>query len=161
MRILFTISLLCSILFLNCVILQDLRSQPRWSRSQNRHLLSSWGHSHQTLHPLLDLYLGTNLDLSTRTHALMGSIVTLVFHIGQFSPIVGGVPTPATIFSLLREDHVNNHISLPPQNMDMRTLCQVEVTPCKSEGIEPSPWSTLCQVKLRSHPHTKLTLHQV
>src|SRR5882724_10216250 len=57
----------------------------------------------------------------------------------KFSPIAGGVPTPATIFPSLQEDHVNNHISLgvTPQNMDMRTLCQVEVTPRKSEGIEP------------------------
>jgi len=57
----------------------------------------------------------------------------------KFSPTAGGVPTPATIFPLLGEDHVNNHISLgvPPPNMDMRTPCQVEVTPCKSEGIEP------------------------
>src|SRR5882724_11623657 len=43
------------------------------------------------------------------------------------------------ILPLLREDHVNNHISLgvPPPNTDMQTPCQVEVTPCKSEGIEP------------------------
>src|SRR5882724_5787178 len=52
------------ILFLNCVVLQDIRSQPKWSRSQNQCLLSSWGHSHQTLHHLLDLYLGTDLDSS-------------------------------------------------------------------------------------------------
>src|SRR5882724_766809 len=58
----------------------------------------------------------------------------------KFSLIMGVVPTPATILPLLREDHVNNHISLgvPPLNMDMQTPCQVEVTPCKSEGIEPS-----------------------
>src|SRR5882724_5922490 len=57
----------------------------------------------------------------------------------KFSPTVGGVPTPATIFPLLREDHVNNHLSLgvPPPNMDTRTPCQVEVIPHKSEGIEP------------------------
>src|SRR5882724_7727273 len=57
----------------------------------------------------------------------------------KFSPTTGGVPTPATIFPLLREDHVNNHDSLgvPPLNMDMRNPCQVEVTPHKSEGIEP------------------------
>src|SRR5882724_82632 len=38
----------------------------------------------------------------------------------KFSPIVGGVPTPATIFPLLWEDHVNNHLSLgvPPLNTD-------------------------------------------
>src|SRR5882724_11749106 len=38
----------------------------------------------------------------------------------KFSPIVGGVPTPATIFPLLREGHVNNHLSLgvPPPNTD-------------------------------------------
>src|SRR5882724_6281956 len=43
------------------------------------------------------------------------------------------------IFPLLGKDHVNNHLSLgvPPPNTDMRTPCQVEVTPRKSEGIEP------------------------
>src|SRR5882724_5995139 len=58
----------------------------------------------------------------------------------KFSPTAGGAPTPATIFPLLGEDHVNNHVSLgvPPPNMDTRTPCQVEVTPRKSEGIEPS-----------------------
>src|SRR5882724_9169458 len=57
----------------------------------------------------------------------------------KFSPTAGGVPTPATIFPLLREDHVNNHLSLgvPPPNTDTRTPCQVEVIPRKSEGIEP------------------------
>src|SRR5882724_3990990 len=35
----------------------------------------------------------------------------------KFLLIAGGVPTPATIFPLLWEDHVNNHLSLgvPPQ----------------------------------------------
>src|SRR5882724_4493364 len=39
----------------------------------------------------------------------------------KFSPTTGGVPTPAMIFPLLREDHVNNHVSLgvPPPNTDM------------------------------------------
>ena len=57
----------------------------------------------------------------------------------KFSLIVGGVPSPATIFPLLWEDHVNNHIFLgvPPQNMDTQTPCQVEATPCNPEGIEP------------------------
>src|SRR5882724_8082211 len=57
----------------------------------------------------------------------------------KFSPTTGGAPTPATIVPLLGEDHVNNHASLgvPPPNTDMRTPCQVEVTPPKSEGIEP------------------------
>src|SRR5882724_12350406 len=57
----------------------------------------------------------------------------------KFSPIAGGVPTPATIFPSLREDHVNNHLSLgvPPLNTDTQTPCQVEVTPHKSEGIKP------------------------
>src|SRR5882724_602512 len=64
MRISFLISLLCSILSLNSVILQDLRSRPGWSRSQNQCLLSSWGHSCQMLCPLLDLYLGTDQDSS-------------------------------------------------------------------------------------------------
>src|SRR5882724_1000206 len=37
----------------------------------------------------------------------------------KFSPTAGGAPTPATIFPLLGEDHVNNHISLgvpPPEH---------------------------------------------
>src|SRR5882724_3310633 len=57
----------------------------------------------------------------------------------KFSLTVGGVPTPGTIFPSLREDHVNNHVSLgvPPPNTDTRTPCHVEVTPRKSEGIEP------------------------
>jgi len=80
------------------------------------------------------LYLGTN---PTRTH---WDPLSPWFSVSEkFSPIVGGVPTPATILPFLREDHVNNHVCLgvPPPNMDMRTLCQVEVTPHKSEGIEP------------------------
>src|SRR5882724_87453 len=68
-----------------------------------------------------------------------------------FALTVGGVPTPATIFPLLQEDHVNNHLSLgvPPQNTDMQTPCQVKVTPHKSEGIEPFSMvnSPPCQVK--------------
>src|SRR5882724_1553712 len=57
----------------------------------------------------------------------------------KFSPTAHGAPTPATIFPLLREDHVNNHLSLgvPPPNTYTRTPCQVEVIPRKSEGIEP------------------------
>src|SRR5882724_8008035 len=57
----------------------------------------------------------------------------------KFSPIAGGVPTPAMIFPLLQGDHVDNHLSLgvSPLNMDMQTPCQVKVTPRKSEGIEP------------------------
>src|SRR5882724_11752314 len=37
----------------------------------------------------------------------------------KFSPTTGGAPTPAMIFPLLGEDHVNNHISLgvpPPEH---------------------------------------------
>src|SRR5882672_7657086 len=63
MRILYLISLLCSIPFQNCVLCQDLHSQPRWSRVPKRCLLSSWGCSHQNLCPLLDPYLGTDTDL--------------------------------------------------------------------------------------------------
>src|SRR5882724_6169078 len=57
----------------------------------------------------------------------------------KFSLNAGGVPTPAMIFPLLGEGHVNNHISLgvPPPNTDTQTPCQIEVTPPKSEGIEP------------------------
>src|SRR5882724_4139601 len=104
----------------------------------------------------------------------------------KFSLTMGGAPTPATIFPLLGEDHVNNHISLGvlPPNMDTRTLCQVEVTPCKSEGIEPFTLvnslpgqvevsssrpinSLLGQVGVTPHksegiePFTLSTLHQV
>src|SRR5882724_4577378 len=69
----------------------------------------------------------------------MGSVVTLVFHVGQILSDRRWGPHPATIFPLLREDHVNNHLSLevPPPNTDTRTPCQVGVYPCKSEGIEP------------------------
>src|SRR5882724_8274603 len=57
----------------------------------------------------------------------------------KFSLTAGGVPTPATTFPSLLKAHVNNHISLgvPPPNTDMRTPCHIEVTPRKSEGIEP------------------------
>src|SRR5882724_12556908 len=57
----------------------------------------------------------------------------------KFSLTAGGVPTPATICPSLQEDHVNNHIfpGVPPPNMDTLTPCQVEVTPRKSEGLEP------------------------
>src|SRR5882724_8794516 len=80
----------------------------------------------------------------------------------KFSPTTGGAPTPAMIFPLLGEDHVNNHISLgvPPPNMDMRTPCQVEVTPRTSEGIEPFTLanSLLGQVEvLSSHPINSLS----
>jgi len=53
----------------------------------------------------------------TRTHALVGIHCRLGFRIDKFSPTAGGVPTPATIFPLLWEDHVNNHLSLgvPPR----------------------------------------------
>src|SRR5882724_11391867 len=64
MRISFLIFLLYLILFLNFGTLQDLQSQPGWSQSQNQCLLSSWGHSCQTLCPLLDLYLGIDPDSS-------------------------------------------------------------------------------------------------
>src|SRR5882724_4009188 len=56
-----------------------------------------------------------------------------------FTLTMGGVTTPAIIFPLLWEDHVNNHLFLgvPPLSTDMQTPCQVNVTPHKSEGIEP------------------------
>jgi len=61
------------------------------------------------------------------------------------------------IFPLMQEDHVNNHLSLgvPPLNTDMRTPCQVKVTPRKSEGLEPFSMvnSPPCQVEVLSlHP---------
>jgi len=75
----------------------------------------------------------------TRTHALMGSVVALVFHTGQILSDNGWGPDPSYDPSLAEGDHVNNHISLgvPPPNTDTQTLCQVKVTPHKSEGIEP------------------------
>jgi len=56
----------------------------------------------------------------------------------KFSPIAVGSP-PSYNLSSLWEDHVNNHVSLgvPPLNTDTRMPCQVEVTPHKSEGLEP------------------------
>src|SRR5882724_10495563 len=56
----------------------------------------------------------------TQTHALVGSIVALVFHIRQILSDRRWVPTTATIFPLLGEDHVNSHIYLgvPPPNTD-------------------------------------------
>src|SRR5882724_4812703 len=120
------------------MILQALQSCPRWSQSQNQHLLSSWGHSHQTLLPLLDLYLGTDTD-SSHPNSCTDPLSLWFSASDTFMQTAGGVPTPATIFPLLQEDHVNNCLSLgvPPPNMDTRTPCQVEVTPHKSEGIEP------------------------
>src|SRR5882672_9347195 len=78
MGILYLISLLCSILFLNCVLLQDPHSRPRWSRVPKRRLLSSWGHSRQTLCPLLDPYLGTDTD-SPHQHFMHGTCRPLGF----------------------------------------------------------------------------------
>src|SRR5882672_2127141 len=69
---------MCSILFLNCVLLQDLHSQPRWSLVPKRHLLSSWGHSHQTRRPLLDPYLGTD-TASPHQHFMCGIHLPLGF----------------------------------------------------------------------------------
>src|SRR5882672_10956439 len=78
MRILYLISLLCSILFLYSVLLQDLHSQPRWSQVPKRRLLSSWGHSRQTLYPLLDPYLGTDTDFPHQ-HFMRGTCHPLCF----------------------------------------------------------------------------------
>src|SRR5882724_7158027 len=99
MRISFPIFLLYLILFLNFVTLQDLRSRPGWSRSQNQCLLSSWGHSHQTLCPLLDLYLGTNRDLSHPNSCTRG----IRYHLGflhqtiSLRSRVGSPPVRATL----------------------------------------------------------------
>jgi len=101
MRILFPISLLLSILFLNFVLLQDLQSWTRWSWSQNWCLLSSWGHSHQTLLPLLDLYLGTDKDSSHPNSCTCGSCCHLGFLHWTHSHWLWWGPTPAVIFPLL------------------------------------------------------------
>src|SRR5882724_7193464 len=83
----------------------------------------------------------------------------------KFSPITGGVPTPAMIFPSLWEDHVNNHVSLGVSPPNMQTPCQVKVTPRKSEGIEPFTLvnSPPGQVKVSSsHPiNTPLVPHKV
>src|SRR5712664_1273202 len=71
--------------------------------------------------------------------------------------MAGGVISPATVFPLSWDDHVNNHVFIgdhPPTTVNT-PLCQVEVTPPKSEGIEPFTMvNTLpCQVEaLPSHP---------
>src|SRR5882724_10875453 len=80
----------------------------------------------------------------------------------KFSLTVGGVSTPAMIFPLFEEDLVNNHISLgvSPLNTDMQTPCQVKVTHCKSEGIDPFTLvnSLPYQVEvLSSHPINSLS----
>src|SRR5882724_11653561 len=61
--------------------------------------------------------LGPTQIHPTRTHALVGSIVALVFRVRQIISDRGWA-TPATISPSLREDHVNNHISRgsPPEH---------------------------------------------
>src|SRR5467141_4828116 len=104
-----------------------------------------------------------------------------------FEPMAGGVISPATVFPLSRDDHVNNHLFIgdhPPTTVNT-PLCQVEaiprkpegikpfttvntppcqvgVTPRKSEGIEPFNMVNTppCQVKvLPSHPINTLSGH--
>src|SRR5467141_855003 len=64
--------------------------------------------------------------------------------------MAGGVISPAMVFPLSWDDHVNNHLFIgdqPPTTVNT-LLCQVKAIPCKSEGIEPfSTVNTpLCQV---------------
>src|SRR5882724_256157 len=59
----------------------------------------------------------------------------------KFSPTMGGAPTPATIFPLLGEDHVNNHVSLgvPPPNT--REPCVKSGSPLANQKVSsPSTW---------------------
>src|SRR5882672_573995 len=63
----------------------------------------------------------------------------------------GGVISPATVFPLSQDDHVNNHLFIgdqPPTTVNT-PLCQVEAIPRKSEGIEPFTTvnTPLCQVE--------------
>src|SRR5882672_4900397 len=122
MRILYPTSLLCSILFLNSVLLQDLHSRPRWSQVPKRHLLSSWGRSRQNLCPLLDPYLGTNTD-SPHQHFMCGTNCPVGFlhrtHLSQWW--VGSYPQlrsfPCHGITMLITDH--------PPNTGNTPLCQV------------------------------------
>src|SRR5882672_11108508 len=64
--------------------------------------------------------------------------------------MAGGVISPAMVLPLSRDDHVNNHLLIgdhPPTKVNT-PLCQVRVTPRKSEGIEPFTTvnTLLCQV---------------
>src|SRR5882724_8690822 len=83
----------------------------------------------------------------------------------KFSPIAGGVPTPATIFPLLWEDHVNNHVSLgvPPRTRICEPHVKSKSFLANKKVSSPSTWSTLCQVKSRMQMHlrTQSTLHHV
>src|SRR5882724_4224537 len=108
----FPTSLLCLTLFQNCVILQDLLSQPRWSQSQNQRLLSSWCNSRQTLLPLGSIPWNQPGFIPPELMHLWDLLSPWFSTLDKFSLIAGGVPTPATIFPSLWEDHVNNHISL-------------------------------------------------
>src|SRR5467141_3482936 len=69
--------------------------------------------------------------------------------------MAGGVISPAMVFPLSWDDHVNNHLFIgdqPPTTVNT-LLCQVEAIPRKSEGIEPfSTVNTLpCQVRVTPH----------
>src|SRR5467141_2169144 len=66
--------------------------------------------------------------------------------------MAGGAISPAMVLPLSRDDHVNNQLFIgdqPPTAVNT-PLCQVEVIPHKSEGIEP--FSTVntppCQVEV-------------
>src|SRR5882724_11816991 len=72
----------------------------------------------------------------------------------MFVLTMGRVTTPAMVFLLMWEDHVDNHVSLgvPPPNMDVQTPYQVKVTPANQKESSPPRWSTLCHVKLGPFP---------
>jgi len=95
------------------------------------------GRSHQTLRPLLDRYLGTDPDSSPRTHALRDPL-SPGFPCRTNSSNRGWVPPQLRSFPVA-ERSCNNHVSSrgsPPTRIQ-RTPRHVEVTPRKSEGIEP------------------------
>jgi len=113
-----SISLLLLILFLNFVLHQDFDPNQGSPDRENDVFCQVWGHSRQTLRPLLDLYLGTDPDSSHLKLMHSWDPLSPWFSASdKVSPTAGGVSTPATIFPLLREDHVNNHLSLgvPPR----------------------------------------------
>src|SRR5882724_13139154 len=69
----------------------------------------------------------------------------------KFSPIMGGVPTPATIFPLLWEDHINNHLSLgvSPRTQIHEPHVKLRSPLAIQKVSSPSAWSTLHHVKSR------------
>jgi len=149
------------ILFLNCVLLQDLRSRPRWSRSQNRRLLSSGAVLVKLCIPLGSI-LGTDLDFVHPNHALVGPIVAWFSASNKFSLTVGGAPTPAMIFPLLGKIMLINHVSLGfLPRIQICEPCVSRVTLTIQEVSSLHPGQLFRQVKSRSCPRAQSTLRRV